>query len=228
MPDKEISALTPADLPLTGEEVMQGIQGVNSRRFTTQDIADLVVVESGLVPPLAANFPTVINSPVVTDGPKSLLMKGAAASSVVRGIFQDLPGGDFSVIAKIRALGIANFNSAGIAFRGTDGKYITAGYVHVTGHYIEITQWSSSTAMLNGSASLDLGESALPSWYKADFDEATSDVTLSVSFCGTNWHTLGTSTYLGTANAVGIALGCRNAGTPPVAWFEHFEIVPAP
>jgi len=61
MADKEIGELTPA-APLTGAEILHVIQGGNSRRLTTQDVADLAAVGGD-----GGSFAILVSGQIVSD-----------------------------------------------------------------------------------------------------------------------------------------------------------------
>jgi hypothetical protein len=221
MTDKTTGDLDAA-AALTGAELVHVVQGGNSRRVTTQEIASLGAAVGNV--PLIADFATTLNSPTSTDMDDALQMTGAADADLLRGYFNSLPGGNFSAVIKAEIFSRGNFNGFGIAFRDTAGKYVVCGPIHVGGPYAEIGQWSSQTAFAGGVVPYALGVAAWPEWYKADFNASNDDVTLSISRNGVDWMSLGTSTYLGTCDAVGIVTVFRNTTLAPTVWFKHYEI----
>lgn len=191
--------------------------------------SDFAVADAGFVP-VSTDFPTVINTPTVTDGTESLLMQGTvrSGSATIRALLKSLPGGDFSVIVGVRARQGFNVNSAGIVFRDSASKFIAIHNVHNTSIVSVIDQYSTSTAFASAvSGARTHGSSNAPIWLKATFTSATNDVEGFYSYTGDNWVSLGTSTYLGTADAFGIGMNndMPSGSTAPIAQFFHFEVV---
>ena len=186
------------------------VRGVNTTGFS---IVVYQPIASSDHYPVAADFSITLNSPTVNDSGYGFSMSGAVDASLLRGLLNPVPGGDFSVITRVQGEWSHNYNAAGILFRDTAGKYVSVNLVYVSGGWAETTQWSDQTTFASGANTYDLNDANWPEWLKADFDSATNDITASISWDGNNWYTLGTSTYLGTCDAFGLGVSCRSTYT---------------
>lgn len=188
--------------------------------------------------PQSGDFSITMNSPVVTDGAHSLKMSGAdqgSTSSDVRGLLNLIPAGDFDVVVRLKVKHTTAFNGAGIVFRDTGGKLISVEN-GLWGEFRSIVrQWNSATSFNSDMAGYrEHGVASAPRWLKASFNSATNDVQ---GFCSyeavdgvpDHWTSFGTSTFLGTVDAVGIGIiNARSGATPqlaPFAFFEHYEVI---
>lgn len=181
--------------------------------------------------PDPAFLPIVVNTPTAAGGSDSFLMTSDGLSGAVSrldGRLQTLPGGDFTVTVRVRAKFQYGNCQAGLVFRDTGGKFVIVVNVMEVG--TRAANWSSSTvenSIVTGTRSI--GVSAFPQYLRATFNSTTNDVEGFWSYTGDNWVSCGTSTYLGTADAVGLCtiLGYGGAPSPVTinAFFEEFEVI---
>lgn len=178
-----------------------------------------------LDPPAIADFSTALNTPNATDGTYSLKMAPAADSSLLRGYLKSLPGGDFTLTIKVQGSFGVNFNGIGMMFRDSAGKYVFYGLKCITGRLLNVENWSTHTTF-SAETSFSLGAVEFPSFLRAQFTSATSDIAFSWSYTGDNWVSQGAAnTYLATCDAYGIGCSVNNASIAPIGFWEHFETV---
>lgn len=176
-----------------------------------------------LDPPATGDFTITLNTPNGANDTDSLKLAGAVDANILRGYLKALPGGDFTATVKVTGSAAVNFNGFGLIFRDSAGKYVNVGVVHDTTGLVIVEQWSDHTTFNAQHATARVGASEWPTWFRATFTSATSDIQGAYSYTGDNWVNLGAAnTYLGTCDAYGIATYHSNASTPPIAWFEHF------
>lgn len=182
--------------------------------------------------PAAGDFSVTVGTPTTLDGTESLLMTatgGTGTVNQIHGLARTLPAGNFSVIVKLHCYHAEQNNNAGIIFRDTAGKYVTiVNMVFSSAPLSTVEQYTTRTSLTSALTARQHGKHSTPVWLKASFDSGTNDVEGFYSFTGDNWESLGTSTFLGTADAVGIGVMLHYAGTGTFttrAWFEHFEVI---
>lgn len=177
-----------------------------------------------LVPPVNTDFTITLNAPTVTDSGNGILLESATDAHILRGRLKSLPGGNFTVIARVTGAYSVDFNQAGIVFRDTSGKYVIAGPMNVAGTWFEHGQWSDQTTWNSAAGGYDLDTANFPEWVKCEFDSTTNDITSYFSWDGWNWKSIGTSTYLATADAFGIACGQRSTSRGVLAAFSSWAV----
>lgn len=175
-------------------------------------------------PPASAGFSISLNTPSAADGTYSLRMTPAADSSILRGVLNSLPGGDFTLTVGVAGYWGVNYLGAGILFRDSAGKYIFFGPMCVSGRVLNQQNWSDHTTFAAEGA-IALGSSDYPRFVRAVFTASSSDVQFSYSYSGDNFVDVGAAvTYLGTADAFGIGVSITNGSVPPLAFFTHYAV----
>jgi hypothetical protein len=174
-------------------------------------------------PPRSASFPFSIGSPVVTEVSNSLNVTGATASTQVRAALKMAQAASFSVVVRLKAGLINDFNHAGIVF--TNGtRYVVVGPVYVSGGFAEIAQFSSATAFASGVGSVDFNVNRIPEWYKAEANPTTGLISGFYSWDGEHWISMGaSSTYLTSITRYGLGVVSRSTVTPPTSSFTYYE-----
>lgn len=179
--------------------------------------------------PAVGDFSTTVGSPTTADGTDSLFMSAPFGTTQKRALLKSLPGGDFTVILGVRGHLTSSGASHGIMFRDSSGAYICVGNLNDGGvPKSTIAQITSANAfsLITGRAH---GSSTKPIWFKANFTASSNDVDGFWSYVyNDNWTSMGTSTFLGTADAFGLGFiqaPLSSDPDPQNAWFFHFEVI---
>jgi hypothetical protein len=159
-------------------------------------------------------------STLTYDGRGRLALMAPTGSDSLRFYHKTPPVGNWTMVAKIRALLHTNFPSVQIAARNsTSGKYFTAGIQGRNPHPYCLTQtWSSSTAFAGESIHRMIGE------FQGYFAMTWDGTSLRSYFSPdglTDFIQYGSaSTYVGTPDQIGI---CANAQSSTVTVYGLFE-----
>lgn len=176
-------------------------------------------------PPRASSFPNLIGSPVVSQVTNALTIEGALASTQVRAILKPVTqSGSFTVITRVKAALLSNFNHASIVF--TDGtRYVTVGSIYVNGNFAEITGFTNANTFNTGFGFVAFTANPPPEWFRADANPTTGVVTGYYSWDGEKWFLLGSSTagYLTSITQYGLGVVNRNNISACNASFTYYE-----
>lgn len=246
MADKEISALTAVGTPLDGTELVHVVEGGNSRKATTQDIADLATPPAGYeagppTPPTDADLATWDNqgTSTNTDGTGVMIMK-PQVDAVLHGKYKAAPGTPYDVYCRvdIQMLSTSAVTAnaavrAGIMFKDTGGDNERLGFAilhdRVAGdennNYAAIcTRYTGASPPVASANPLLKYGPQLWKWIRVNNDGTT--LTFYVSMDGKNWITVGTETlaaFIDGAASYGVFAQATSDATEAQALFSYFS-----
>ena len=174
-------------------------------------------------PPLAANFPTIINgagaspAPSVTDTAYGMLFDSGPtqASDAIRAALQNIPNATtFTVILGVRiTMAPINYRSCGL-FLSDGAKFVA---IHQQSSILQVTRYANLTTFASNQAQMT-GVS-LSQWYLKIQGDGTN-LKFNFSQDGRNWIQLyseALGAFLGTITKVGIGADANANTTPPAA-----------
>jgi hypothetical protein len=242
MADKEISALTAVGTPLDGTELVHVVEGGNSRKATTQDIADLATPPAGYeagppTPPVVANFAWVNQgTATATDGTGALVFVNDNDNEV-HILDQAAPATPYDVYCRAEAFMLSSSavtvqidTSYGIILRdGVNGDFLECciNAARVSGdeqntYSMVINRWTNATTY---SATPLQRFSSLPfKWVRINNNGTT--ITLYTSVDGKNWTSVGTetiATFVGSITRIGLSVRGLSGNTNTIANFSYFS-----
>lgn len=165
-------------------------------------------------PPASTSFPTLRNTPVLTDVPAiGLQFTGAAGSTTIRAAYQAL-GGDKVYTARVWFTGMANNVSAGLAMRDSaGGRCITFGLdFEGSQQKLQCTQWTSDTSATSNA----WGAPVIASPYaflRVTWHSVTKTFDLDVSYDGVNFLRMQTANaWVTNPNQIGFYVWSTTTG----------------
>lgn len=165
-------------------------------------------------PPLSTDFPTLRNTPVLTDVASSgLKITGAAGGTAIRAAYKAL-GGDKVYTARVWFQGQALNTSAGLAFRDSSGgKCITFGLDKESGGYsIQCTQWNNDTTATSNAWAAP-GAAAPYGFLRATWHSVAKTIDLDFSYDGVNYTRMQTANaFIAAPNQVGLYVWSTTTG----------------
>lgn len=247
MADKQIGALTAVGTPLDGTELVHVVEGGNSRKATTQDIADLAAsapsYEAGPpTPPTDAGLSTWDNqgTSTWTDSTNAGVLR-VQADSVLHGKYMAAPSTPYSVYARVNIQHITTtaitnqvIIGGGILLKDTAGDnerlLLELFMERVSGDEqptwgVQLLSWSGASPPVVGSADAEFGYNNTHwPWLKLDNDGTT--LTYSIGPDGFYWVQIGTqllSAHIDAAGSIGIGGRANSAAGTALISCSYFS-----
>lgn len=244
MADKYVSDL-PAASALLGTEILHVVQGGNSRKATTQAMANLATMNysyeagpPGTVPAVADLTWVNQGTSTITEGSRALILK-AQSNSVIHGMDMAAPSAPFDIYMRVDTNGLSTAAN-------TVSQLLTAGIMLTDGSDSErvlIQRWTNRVAgdeqneygvalerwnNITFSANVFTRRSTMPwQWLRATVDSTT--ITIYCSMDGRNWHLIATealSAYIDAVTRVGFYILADTNVTEAYALISYFSFTP--
>lgn len=163
-------------------------------------------------------------------------LMGAVAADNVYQLTQAAPGGNFTIITRIRARNLGatqvNFRTAGIIFkRSANSKFYLIGPGVSSGVKIFVDLWTNHTTFGSNKTSMTLasGQDAIWLWIKCTWNGTNISVAMSFSGLAADYHNLTTtldpSTDLGGAfDLIGLCFNNNNASNTSLVAVDYFRV----
>lgn len=182
-------------------------------------------------PPLAADFPTLLNSPTLTDSALGLGITGAAMAQGIIGAVKTLPNANRTIIARLQNSSFfSTSNGMSLVLRNSStGKAAMFGGIaqnQAGASGLEYAAWAwNSITSYNSNFGGGVSGTSDAFWVKVVYVASTHTWTMYCSLDGINWRLFhADASWLGVPDQYGVACFAFNASVPPAGaityWLE--------
>lgn len=181
-------------------------------------------------PPLASYFPTLLNSPTLTDSALGLGITGAANAQTLRAAVRTLPAVDRTIIARIQNSSFfSTSNGMCLVMRNSvTGKMAAFGGIaqnQAGASGLEYAAWAWNTGTsYNSNFGGGVSGTSDAFWVKIVYVASTHTWTMYCSLDGINWRLFhADASWLGTPDQYGVAAFAFNASVPPAGAITYWK-----
>jgi hypothetical protein len=181
-------------------------------------------------PPLASDFPTILNSATLTDSALGLGITGTAMAQGIIGAVKTLPAIDRSIVARIQNSSFfSTSNGMCLVMRNSStGKAAMFGGIaqnQAGASGLEYAAWAwNSITSYNSNFGGGVSGTSDAYWVKINYVAATHTWTMFCSLDGINWRSFhADASWLGVPDQYGVACFAFNGSVPPAGAITYWN-----